>query len=156
MVYGTGVVLESITRLLQTHGIDIAASIDVERGRTGGDGRRIPGARILEARGSEWISGVKIKRDGGKTESLKCDMLCTAFKGQGAYELPYQAGFDFELSDDDLELNRTLRPTKNTLHVEDGASCYLVGELGGPLTWQDRIASGEEAGRRASESLKTG
>ncbi|UCH82832.1 MAG: (2Fe-2S)-binding protein [Candidatus Latescibacterota bacterium] len=161
VVYGTGGLLEETTALLKHHGIRVASTV-----KPGGETKRIGDyqiqGRIVSARGKEWITGITVAVEadgkGGNVarRSIDCDMLCIAFPGQPAYELPYQAGFDYTLTDDPLDENRTLLPRGTAIASNESGVCVVVaGEAAGVTDAEAKVASGKEAGRMAAEAISS-
>jgi sarcosine oxidase subunit alpha len=165
VVYGTGAPLEDLTRHLRHHGIDIGAVVDARAGASqtaagfgeDGDVPYMSQTRVLRVDGGDWVRSVKVssKRPGSRIQSIACDLLCVAFVGQAAYELPFQAGFRFVLTGGPPDENRVMKPARTSWHSDDGVLHSLVGEVAGETGWRDKIASGQNAGKQASLSLKT-
>jgi sarcosine oxidase subunit alpha len=166
VVYGVGTALRDVTALLVHHDIQIVAVVDADPNPAGGVRRALPDGtrwiqqgRVVRADGGQWLTSITASgrdRRAGRTstERLSCDLLCTAFAGQGAYELPYQAGFRFELSEDPVHENRVLFPDKSK--VRSGpVTCFAVGEVAGQQTWQQKMTAAEESGNKALQSLET-
>jgi hypothetical protein len=83
----------------------------------------------------------------GSGSHIACDILCIAFKGQPSYELPYQAGIQFELSKDSIEEDRIMMPQSTSLAGD--ISIYLAGEVTGERNWKKKIDQGRHAGKQA-------
>ncbi|UCG52472.1 MAG: (2Fe-2S)-binding protein [Candidatus Latescibacterota bacterium] len=169
VVYGTGPALGQTAELLLHHEISVAALIDpsdrfheaVTSSKKLGDISRISGARVIGTKGKDWISAVTVAngifRGGDRPAEtvLPCDLFCTAFAGQGAYELPHQAGFEFSLPEASLDENRVLIPDRTRVETEPGSgiTCYVVGEAAGETLWNRKIDSGKETGKHAARPL---
>jgi sarcosine oxidase subunit alpha len=169
VVYGSGATLDEIAALLAKRGIEIAAVVNAGPGtpeasaaeKAVGDAARFRSARVQSVRGKKWLSSVQVTpRDDGlgagfRSETISCDLLCTAFPGQPAYELPYQAGFTFELREEAIVEDRVLLPREREMATGGNTHCFIVGEVAGDESWRDKIAAGDEAGKKASGSLET-
>jgi sarcosine oxidase subunit alpha len=147
VLYGLAPALDETAALLEKHGIAINAVVDAGSNANTG---RIHNTRVARAHGRSWLSGITVRnrRDGGSSR-IRCDLLCTAFPGQGAYELAYQGGFRFAMSNEPLDENRVMLPTEERLDIDSGATLFVVGELAGERQWREKIAKGERAGERA-------
>lgn len=156
VVYGTGETLDETTALLANHGIKIVCRVDPSEDAgsseaQAGSSARLSG-RITEARGKEWITSVTVIANGNKTKKpVECDMLCIAFPGQGAYELPYQAGFNYSLLEDSLGENQVLLPDQSNLDIgDDAVRIVLTGEAAGVTSPGQKTAHGDNAGKLAA------
>lgn len=157
-VYGTGNELADLSRLLIHHGIGIAAIIDgaaTVPGTNDGLPRDVPlatDAVVTSAHGNKWLSSVTIANrkapDGRKR--IECDLLCIGFPGQGAYELAFQSGFEFKMSDGPLDETKVMRPSQPSTRNEAGVSFFVVGDLAGQTSWAKKVRAGEEAGALAA------
>ncbi|MCZ6766606.1 MAG: 2Fe-2S iron-sulfur cluster-binding protein [bacterium] len=147
VVYGMGSRVTDLVQLLASHDIQVAALVDPSNDVPSAEATRVSG-RVVRVTGGEWIRSVDVKSANG-TKRIPCDLLCTAFPGQGAYELAYQAGFRFEFPETDTDEEKVMRPTTRELHLDKAISCIVVGDLAGDEMWRDRILRGEEAGRIA-------
>jgi sarcosine oxidase subunit alpha len=143
VVYGHGQPLEELTALLRHHGISVAAAVDA--GNTNGIAgtTHLRESCVTEARGGEWISSVTVarRRADGPQETVACDLLCTAFAPQGAYELAYQAGFRFAFSSGDVPEDRVMVPSAEELSSEGGVTYRVVGELAGRQYWREKLGT---------------
>jgi sarcosine oxidase subunit alpha len=152
VVYGTGGRLDDLTALLQHREIEIAGVVDPGRDESGGGTtiKRMKRLSLAGVRGGRWLTEAHFSEGGGGgvQVTLPCDMLIIAFAGQPAYELPYQAGFKFSLSDDALDENRVLLPAA-TSFFEGGVGFHLVGEAAGTGAWRRKIEQGRDAGSAA-------
>jgi hypothetical protein len=81
---------------------------------------------------------------------LPCEFLCIAFKGQGAYELAHQAGFDFSFSDASIDEEMIMLPIESHRTDTTGVAYFLAGELAGETDWQRKIEQGRRAGSSAA------
>lgn len=150
-VYGSGARLDDVTALLEARGATIAGVVDPGRSDAGDSGaRRMKHLTLAGARGGDWIQAARFSESGGQgvQVTLSCDLLVIAFAGQPAYELPYQAGFRFALSEDSLDENRVLLPASTSL-TEAGITFRLAGEVTGEHDWRKKIDQGTRAGERA-------
>jgi sarcosine oxidase subunit alpha len=165
VVYGTDDNLVDLTRYLLHHKLDIAAVVDASAPVAGradkipGDIRCLHNSRVVKASAGKWLSSVTVSNRtgasaGSKRTTIPCDLMCVAFAGQGAYELAYQAGFEFEMSADPLSESKVMVPVTQSWS-NHGVSFFVVGELTGQKAWQERIRAGEEAGARAVQSRQT-
>lgn len=156
VVYGTGALMLDTAGFLLHHGISVEGLVDTHPVDLGADGleqiRRIGRATITAAKGGEWLRSVEVTRElgNGRVEriSLPSDLLCIALPGQAAYELPYQAGFDFSLSDADREEYRFMLPrsTHRTSGDDETITLVVVGEAAGQNDWREKIEKGTQAG----------
>jgi sarcosine oxidase subunit alpha len=155
VVYGHGPELVEALQLIRQHGIDIAAVVDPGSTESAAlaDVRCARHSRIESVSGTEWVNSVEIDGSAGKNR-IACDVLCTAFNGQGAYELAFQAGFRFEMSQDELQENKVMLPTELNRHDDNGITFHVVGELAGQRSWRDKIAAGEAAAAAAADSQR--
>jgi sarcosine oxidase subunit alpha len=171
-VYGTGPALRAAGELLLHHGIEVAALADpTEAVRTEGQGggafektRTIPGARIARANGGAWIApanrgawirGVEFSVPGGGKTAVECDLLCVALPGQPAYELSYQAGIEYALSDGPIDELRVMRPVAARHAAKDGSAAFWVtGEAAGETDWKKKIEDGTRAGAEAAAAVR--
>ncbi|RLC97343.1 MAG: hypothetical protein DRI46_13075, partial [Chloroflexi bacterium] len=156
VVFGSGSELRTSAQLLLHHDIKLIALVDpIDRAATDSKQRRvldkmrtITNARIHSARGGEWLRSIDIvSRTGNpKKTRLSCDMLCIALPGQPAYELPYQAGFPYALSNTALEEERMMIPM-TTRFESDGESprFFVVGGAAGITGWREKIENGRSA-----------
>ena len=155
-VYGTGDDLAATVDLLRHHKVAVVATVDPAAGASPLDDsavRHVPASNVETTHGGTWIDAITI--DGGHgRESIGCDLLCTAFPGQGAYELAYQAGFQLEMSPGEFAEARVMVPTTASVD-KDGTSFFVVGELAGIHSWREKITSGERAAA-AAQSPATG
>jgi sarcosine oxidase subunit alpha len=157
VVYGTGSALDETVDYLLHRNIEISAVVDAASSQATAD--KVPSgikyladSRVERANGGEWVSSVTVThRDGHEETSVDCDLLCIAFPGQAAYELAYQSGFHFEMSGGPLPETRTMLPTARSARNDNGVSFFVVGELAGHITWRESMASGKEAGKRATQ-----
>ncbi|MEJ2721428.1 MAG: 2Fe-2S iron-sulfur cluster-binding protein, partial [bacterium] len=160
VVYGTGDTLRRTVELLAHHGIQLVHLVDPAAAGPTGPPDAAPtnttgppvarGARVTSARGKEWITGVIITGGGTSKKTLRCDLLCTAFTGQGAYELPYQAGIEYHLSGAEADENRVLVPRTALLDTGE-VTIVLAGETAGhTVDPAGKIADGAEAGKQAA------
>jgi sarcosine oxidase subunit alpha len=154
VVYGSHPHAGGLAALMQARGIEIAGIADAERGlnpedRPAAHAGSARGLTLTKAGGRSWITGASFTSEGRVSRDihLPCDMLAVAFRGQPAYELPHQAGFSFELSNDPVEGNRVLLPTAATLSAS-GVSFLLAGQATGERDWRARIEQGRSAGAR--------
>lgn len=152
VLYGTGVHLDDLASLMQAKGIDIAGVVDPGRNAAAGGGadiKRMKRLILAGVHGGDWIREARFSESGGQgvQMTLSCDLLIVAFAGQPAYELAYQAGFQFALNEDPLDENRILAPTSTSL-TEAGITFYLAGEVTGERDWQKNIEQGTRAGKR--------
>jgi sarcosine oxidase subunit alpha len=182
VVYGTGDRLVETVSLLNAAGVDVAAIVDAAadspqdqnsgglpegpnagnptQSENAGDVpagiRRIKGARLVSAAGRDWIrSAVFHSRDGGGVSfTLPCALLCIAFRGQGAYELPYQAGFEFCFSKAGIVEEKILLPRETERRHESGTAFYLAGGITGESNWRNKIEQGKQAGAKAAAAVQ--
>jgi sarcosine oxidase subunit alpha len=152
IVYGTGETMDQTAELLANHGIKVAHRIDPTEVAGSSDSSTRLNGRIIEAKGKEWITGVTVRAGGNKTiKTIECDMLCVAFPGQSAYELPYQAGFKYSLLEGALGENQVLLPDKSNLDIGDGAvRIVLTGEAAGVSNPGQKTTHGDNAGKLAA------
>jgi len=157
VVYGTGEDLAAAVDLLRHHDISVLATVDPETSASpAGDAvRHLPGAKVVSAGGGGWIESVTVKGPSGR-QSLACDMMCVAFPGQGAYELPFQAGFRLDMTPGHVAETRVMAPTTSTVENENGISFFVVGELAGTRSWSDKIEAGRSAAAAAAQSPTAG
>jgi sarcosine oxidase subunit alpha len=171
VVYGTGPALGETAELLLHHEVSVVALIDPSDRLDGlvsssdklGGIQQISDTRVARVNGKDWISAVTVAGDkthGGtssRERSFSCDLLCTAFAGQGAYELPHQAGFEFSLMATPLDENRILLPAQTRFEPTPGAGIvyHIVGEAAGESVWTRKIDVGKEAGRDAAKPLES-
>jgi sarcosine oxidase subunit alpha len=172
VVYGTDPAMHAAGELLLHHGIEIAALVDpAQEAPTGGPGggvfdktRTIAGARITRASGGAWmtrasgrawIRSVEFSTPGGGKTALECDLLCVALPGQPSYELSYQAGIEYALSDAPIDELRVMRPVAARGAAEDGSSAFWVtGEAAGETDWRKKIEDGTRAGVEAAAAVR--
>jgi hypothetical protein len=160
VVYGTGNTLAETTSLLIARGVDVAAVVEAEadslQAQNAGDPppgiRRIAGARLISAAGGEWIRSAVFRTKDGKGTSLTlpCALLCIAFRGQGAYELPYQAGFEYRFSKAALVEEKILLPRETERRNESGTAFYLAGSITGEIKWSHKKEQGRRSGAKAA------
>lgn len=186
VVYGTGTPLRVTAELLLHHGIEVVAVVDPtdatsdEQNRGALDKiRTITNAKVAAVKGGTWLRAVEVSRvagpenatdgesgtgsehTGGREKlSLPCDLLCIALPGQPAYELPYQAGFEYALSESPLEEFQVMRPVTRSMTAReelggDAIPFFIVGEASGDTDWRGKIESGKQAGAQAAESVRT-
>ncbi len=159
VVYGTGSALDETIYYLLHHDIEISAAIDAASSpataeKLSSKVEYFAHSRVVRAHGGEWVSSVTVAHRKGKATrktSVGCDLLCIAFPGQAAYELAYQSGFHFEMAGGPLQETRTMLPTERSIRGGGGVSFFVVGELAGHVAWRERMASGKEAGKRATQ-----
>ena len=156
VLYGTGERLEELASLMQARKIEIAGVVDPGRtDTTEGDHavKRMKRLTLAGAQGGDWIREAHFSETDGQgvQVTLPCDLLVTAFAGQPAYELPYQAGFQFALNEDPLDENRILAPATTSL-TEAGISFYLAGGVTGEQDRLEQIEQGKRAGARAQSN----
>ncbi|NIM19203.1 MAG: hypothetical protein GTO51_02360 [Candidatus Latescibacteria bacterium] len=161
-VYGTGAELERTVSLLLSKSIDITAVVEAganpretpARGSVPESVQRISNAHLVSANGKRWIDSATLITEAGRGEriTLRCNMLCTAFRGQPAYELPHQAKFNFSLSDDVLDEERIMIPDEVERRDATGTACILAGEAAGETNWRRKIEQGKEAGEKAANA----
>jgi sarcosine oxidase subunit alpha len=164
VVYGTGTALRETGQLLLHHDIELAALVDpTEAVRSDDHNRRlldkirtITNARITSAKGRAWLREVEVSRAGdGKKTTVPCDLLCVVLPGQPAYELPYQAGVEYALSNSVLDEFRVMLPVTRAIASEDAAvSFFVAGEAAGVTDWKKKIESGERSGAEAARSVR--
>lgn len=162
VIYGTPPWIDDVRSLLAGRGVDVRAIVDPARDRDGSvdeGGRHTPviAGTIRSARARTWLRSVEVLRKEGertRTTVISCDLLVTAFRGQGAYELAYQAGFAFQFSRDPVESNSVMLPTAKDRRDESGTSFYLVGELAGEQDWMQKVEAGRRAGETATRRVE--
>ncbi len=145
VVYGNAREARNASHLLESKGIEVSEIVTA--------GGKRGGARIKKAHGRDWIKAASfVQSEGGRERrvELPCDILCIALNGQGSFELPYQAGFRFELSRDDLVDDRVMLPLAREAAGEDGVTFQLAGSVTGERDWRRKIDQGEEAGSRTT------
>ena len=161
VIYGSGQALADAAFLLLQHDIEVAAAVDASGTASASEAlpagvTHIPDARVTKASGQEWLTSVRVKKNaGGVSRAISCDLLCVAFNGQGAYELPYQAGFRFEMSADELGENRVMLPTQRDIEPRAGVTCSVIGDLAGDRDWRTKLTAGTAAGKLAGDTLQT-
>lgn len=162
VVYGAGDEPAETASLLLANGIDVSAIVYAEKNpptgsaaRASAGTRHIAGARLVSVKGRSWIrSALFCSRDGsGARSTFPCRLLCTAFRGQGAYELPYHAGFEFHFSGDALEEQKILLPRQTEIRDESGTVCFLAGEITGECDWRRGMEQGIQAGMKAAKAV---
>jgi sarcosine oxidase subunit alpha len=141
VIYGTGRPLEDTAAFLESRGVRTAAVVEAGSG-----------TRLTAAGGRWWVQHVTFKsRNSGKTgPKVSCDFLCLAFPGQGTYELPQQAGFQFRFSDDASFEAKRLLPIEPERRIEAGSACFLAGEITGETDRRRLVEQGREAGGKAA------
>ena len=72
VVYGAGDDLGAAADLLRHHGVETAAVLDANAS-----------SALESVDGGDWVTSVKTSDQ----QRINCDIVCTAFPGQGAYEL---------------------------------------------------------------------
>lgn len=164
VVYGMGAPLRVIAQLLLHHDIKLVALVDPTEGAKSDQQNRrvldkirtVTAARVVAARGGEWIESVEVSRDGGRERTvLECDLLCVALPGQPAYELPHQAGFEYALADAPLEESRVMLPVAvRSIPENGGPSLFVAGEAAGERDWRIKIEKGRQAGEQAGQSAR--
>jgi len=186
VVYGAGTPLYVTAELLLHHGIEVVAVVDPTHATSGEQNRgaldtirTITNAMVTAVKGGTCLRAVEVTRvtssefatdrkgatgsehTGGREKfSLPCDLLCIALPGQPAYELPYQAGFEYALSESPLEEFRVMRPATRSMTTSgelegDAIPFFIVGEASGDTDWRSKIESGKKAGAQAAESIRT-
>jgi sarcosine oxidase subunit alpha len=164
VVYGTGSALRLTAQLLLRHDIKIVALVDpLESEKSQEHTRRaldkirsITEAKITGAKGKEWLREVVVARSPGSERiALPCDLLCLAFPGQPAYELPYQAGISYSLSYSSLDELRVMTPFTLRSGGLNGAPClFVVGDAAGETDWRRKIEAGTQAGLEAARAVR--
>jgi sarcosine oxidase subunit alpha len=162
VVYGTGPALRATGQLLLHHDIKLAALVDpTEAARTDEHNRRvldkirtITSARIARASGGAWIRGVDVATQGGGKTAVECDLLCVALPGQPSYELAYQAGVPYALSDAALDEFRVMLPTRRPSQDRGTVPVFVAGEAAGETDWKRKIEDGTRAGADAAGALR--
>lgn len=164
VVYGTGTPLRVTAQLLLHHDIKLVALVDpTAEAKSDPHGRRVldkirtvTEMKVTAARGGEWIEAVEVSRGGGKGRTvIECDLLCVALPGQPAYELAYQAGFEFALADSPLEERRVMLPvTVRRVSEDPTVSFFVTGEAAGERDWKTKIEKGRQAGAEAAETVR--
>ena len=164
VVYGAVSTLRATGQLLLHHDIKLVALVDPTEAVKSDDHNRrvldkiptITSARITRARGGAWLRAVDVSPvGGGEKTTLSCDLLCVVLPGQPAYELPYQAGVEYALSDAPLDEFRIMRPvTTRGASEDETVSFYVAGEAAGETDWKKKIESGEEAGTQAARAVR--
>jgi sarcosine oxidase subunit alpha len=162
VVFGSGPELRVAAQLLLHHDIKIVALVDpAPADRAAADSQRrrvldkvrtINNAKIVSARGGEWLKSIDVadRSGSGRNTRLPCDLLCVANPGQPAYELPYQAGFHYALAGDGAEEERMMIPTAARIDGgDDSPRFHVVGGAAGIAGWREKIADG----KRAAESM---
>jgi len=164
VVYGIGTPLFTTATLLLHHDIELVALVDPVGSATPDERqhraldrvRMVTGMTVRRAKGKAWLGAVELSpRAAGEKLVLECDLLCVALPGQPAFELAYQAGFEFALSDAPLEACRVMRPASIRRESDDRAVTFLIaGEAAGETDWRKKIESGDQAGREAARALR--
>jgi len=186
VVYGAGTPLRVTAELLLHHGIEVVAVADPTDATSGEQNRgaldtirTITNAKVTAAKGGTWLRAVEVSRvtgsenatdresgtgsehTGGREKlSLPCDLLCIALPGQPAYELPYQAGFEYALAESPLEEFQVMCPVTRSMTARgelggDAIPFFIVGEASGDTDWRTKIENGKKAGAQAAESVRT-
>ena len=140
-IYGFGPCLPDTAAFLAERGIRLAAVVDAGTG-----------ARLLAAGGRQWVESAVFRfQDSRNTGTkIRCDFLCVACPGQGTYELPQQAGFQFRFSDSESVEAKRLLPVDWERRSEAGAVCFLAGEITGETDRRRIIDQGRQAGEKAA------
>jgi sarcosine oxidase subunit alpha len=164
VVYGAGKQLVDTISLLIARGVEISAIVEAreiskrphDNAEIPADIKRFANARLISTAGKNWIrSAVFRSIDGeGGTFTVPCRLLCIAFRGQGAYELPYQAGFDLHFSDATIIEEKILLPGQTERSHESGTAYYLAGEITGESNWVRKIEQGKQAGAKAAAAAR--
>jgi sarcosine oxidase subunit alpha len=161
VVYGTGAPLTDLAAFLDHHGIKISAVVDAATPPSASESTAVDGgryfydSRIAGVRGGEWVRRALVARhDANVRTAVACDLLCVAFPGQGAYELAYQAGFRFAMSEGAFPEAKVMLPSARSTQNASGVSFFVTGELAGDSEWQKKIAGGRDAGSRAARSTR--
>ena len=105
-------------------------------------------------RAASWLREVEVAPAGRREgDALACDLLCVALPGQPAYELPYQAGIEYALSDSPIDELRVMLPVDKTAARRKTDPCRSSSPAkrrarptGGR---RSRAANGRRRGRRA-------
>jgi len=109
--------------------------------------------RVLAVAGRRWVEAVEVE-DQRRQRRIRCDLLAVSFPGQGAFELPHQAGFSYRLGPGRIPEERTLLPAKASLEKE-GVHFFVVGEAAGKRSLEEKCASAlatTRANRRAEST----
>jgi sarcosine oxidase subunit alpha len=159
VVFGSDSELRVAAQLLLHHDIKIVALVDptpsdraatdIRRRRVLDKIRTLFHARIVSAKGGEWLKSIEVadRSGAGGPTRLSCDLLCVANPGQPAYELPYQAGFRYRLDNGGPEEERMMIPTVTRLYSGgEQPRFHIVGAAAGIADWRDKIENGESAG----------
>ncbi len=160
VVYGAGEEPVETASLLRARGVDVTAIVDAgasppqpqDAGALPAGIQRIGNTRLVSAGGRDWIRSAVFRYNNGNGETcaVPCSLLCIAFKGQGAYELPCHAGFEFYFPDTCLLEGKTLLPRQTERSDESGTVFYLAGSITGESNWRRKMEQGKVAGAKAA------
>jgi sarcosine oxidase subunit alpha len=153
VVYGKGRDLEEAVGLLQGWGIRVAGIVGTDPGyRTApksAAARCISGAKLIRAEGRDWISRAVFDTGADNLSSIPCDLLCVALPGQPAFELAYQAGFEYAFTDDAGE-ESVLAPVTDTVGGDAEPLRFVVGSASGRFEWTSKIEHASAVGEKAA------
>ncbi len=164
VVYGMGTPLRVTAQLLLHHDIKLVALVDpTGKAKTDQYGRRVldkiravTDMTVRAAKGGAWLEAVELSsRIGKERVVLECDLMCVALPGQPTYELAYQAGFEFALSDSPLEECRVMLPAALRREMEHGGvSFFITGAAAGETDWRKKIERGNQTGHETARAVR--